>query len=353
MGINPEKNLLEAFKQKQRNKIPVCLDDKVDEILSWYTDTFTKDKKTKVGAFQSPNVLRNFIEKIAVWYELRYPEYEIENLYSEDKTPSTISDMMFNQNSYVNEQFGYTDGIRAADWEVFYNADVFFKSLSPLEKSYFAIPSYGKLLYINPYYRYTCFHLDENGMVTKSEHMGEYSHGIIKDEELEGLHIRRARYLIKQRNVAIPSDNQIDEAIAKVDNASRLGREILNCAMYRIIDRGGNRIGPRRALLFAKEFKLNVDVPMTYGVDDSDPELRMFINEYLKAGGSLDLVCYLNYFSRSQKYEQVDNILLKDIYQNTPHDLISFYTPEEKALHQGLVNVLAFRGEALSRERKK
>ena len=56
--------------------------------------------------------------------------------------------------------------------------------------------------------------------------------------------------------------------------------------MYRIIERGGNRFGPRRAFLFAKEFGRNIDVPMMYGVDTSDPGLRYFMNEYLKAGGN-------------------------------------------------------------------
>ena len=38
----------------------------------------------------------------------------------------------------------------------------------------------------------------------------------------------------------------------------------LNCVMYRIIERGGNRIGPRRGFLFAKEFGRNIDIPMIF-----------------------------------------------------------------------------------------
>ena len=30
--------------------------------------------------------------------------------------------------------------------------------------------------------------------------------------------------------------------------------------MYRIIERGGNRMGPRRGFLFAKEFGRNIDI---------------------------------------------------------------------------------------------
>lgn len=32
--------------------------------------------------------------------------------------------------------------------------------------------------------------------------------------------------------------------------------------MYRIIERGGNRIGPKRAFLFAKEFGRDIRIPV-------------------------------------------------------------------------------------------
>ena len=57
---------------------------------------------------------------------------------------------------------------------------------------------------------------------------------------------------------------------------------MLDAVMYRIIERGGNRMGPRRGFLFAKEFGRNIDIPMMYGVDYSDPGLRSFIIEYIK-----------------------------------------------------------------------
>ncbi len=110
--------------------------------------------------------------------------------------------------------------------------------------------------------------------------------------------------------------------------------------MYRIIERGGNRIGPRRAFLFAKEFGRNIDIPMMYGVDYSDPGLRSFIIEYIKAGGSKDLVCYRGYFSRKSKNEKLDTISIQDLLLTVSNNAVTFYTPEEDELHQGLVNAL-------------
>ena len=106
-----------------------------------------------------------------------------------------------------------------------------------------------------------------------------------------------------------------------------------------MIQRGQNRIGPRRAFLFAKEFDTNIDIPMIYGIDYSDLNLKIFINEYIKAGGTKDLACYVNYFcSDSDNLEKIITIetLLKSI--NYSND--SFYKPEVDYLHKRLVDIL-------------
>ena len=58
----------------------VILDDKVDMFIKWYTDNIIKGNYTDIGEYYLPIDMRNFIEKVAVWYELRYPEYEINRI---------------------------------------------------------------------------------------------------------------------------------------------------------------------------------------------------------------------------------------------------------------------------------
>ena len=111
--------------------------------------------------------------------------------------------------------------------------------------------------------------------------------------------------------------------------------------MYRIIERGGNRIGPKRAFLFAKEFDRSIDVPMMYGVDTTDPGLREFVNEYLRAGGSLGLACYRNYFFRASDNEKVKIVRISEIVRYCWANTYEKYTKEEHDLHQSLVNSLA------------
>ena len=60
----------------------VILDDKVDMFIKWYTDNIIKGNYTDIGEYYLPIDMRNFIEKVAVWYELRYPEYEINRIIS-------------------------------------------------------------------------------------------------------------------------------------------------------------------------------------------------------------------------------------------------------------------------------
>ena len=111
--------------------------------------------------------------------------------------------------------------------------------------------------------------------------------------------------------------------------------------MYRIIERGGNRIGPRRAFLFAKEFNRNIDIPIKFGIELSDPGLRSFINEYIKLGGNNDLVCYQNYFFRASKYEECSEVTVDEILIIHGCDASKFYSSEEDELHQKLVDVLS------------
>ena len=111
--------------------------------------------------------------------------------------------------------------------------------------------------------------------------------------------------------------------------------------MYRIIERGGNRIGPRRAFLFAKDFGRNIDIPMMYAIDRSDSGLRLFMNEYIKSGGSKDLECYVGYFSRASKKEKLDTVTIQDLILTLWNNAATFYTPEEDELHQRLVNAIA------------
>lgn len=108
--------------------------------------------------------------------------------------------------------------------------------------------------------------------------------------------------------------------------------DMLNLTMYMLINQD-RIVGPRRAYLFAKEFKLNKDIPMMYGINENDKHLRQFINEYLKDGGNKELTCITNYGDK-------DKYLLNFA---TIEKILTFtddYTDEELNLYSKLAESL-------------
>lgn len=346
-----EKKMLMDFKQFREGTISpaatalanhlnsvrsIYLDEKVDDFIEWYGETMVNNKNDEV----SKREMRNFIEKVAIWYELRYPSYEINRMMpGSAQEEKHIDEIMFDKNGYVNKSVDNDSEVRVFDWAEFYNTKSFIQSLPYEEKYFFARPNYPSIVYLNPNGS-THFHLSKKGIVEESEYL--YIHKKeVSDDELEGKHIREVVEILKQKGFAINSNSEIYQAINNYDNMVRQKEEMLDCIMYRIIERGGDRIGPRRGLLFAKEFGRNVDIPMMYGVDRTDPGLREFVNEYIKAGGSKDLMCYVGYFSRNNRKDKLSTISIQDLILTEGNDAATFYTPEEDELHQRLVNILS------------
>lgn len=285
----------------------VNLNEKVDMFIYWYYRNMVLGKYTMIGMYSKPIEMKNFIEKMAVWYELRYPSYEINRLMpGSDQENSKIDDIMFKYNIYLNENLGIDNDAKDLKWSKFYDFNTFFKSL-PSEEAYLLTePTYPNHIYLGK----SCYlYLDSYGHVQRAKGLSEYTGQIIVEDDVEGLHIKDAVKLLKMTSVN--SDNVMN-TIEYVDKRKYQLEKMLDAVMYRIIERGGNRIGPRRGLIFAKEFGRNIDIPMMYGIDTSDPGLENFINEYINAGGNENLVCYENYFNRIYN-SGLDTVSISDI----------------------------------------
>lgn len=326
-----------ALSDHFKNSKMIVLDDKVDEFIDWYTENMVKGHYTDFGEDRFPIEMRNFIEKMAVWYELRYPDYEINRIMpGSSQEQIDINDVMFANNQYTNDILDEDSEIKDLDWDEFYNAQAFIHSLPWSERYVFSRPKYQDIVYWNREHGSAHLHLTRNGFVEWSEYMDVIPG--ISNEDLEGKNIKEVVSMLKEKGIKFPENNEFEKAVKDYDNWIYQKEEMLNCVMYRIIERGGNRIGPRRAFLFAKEFGRNIDIPMAYGVDGSDPGLRLFINEYIKAGGSKNLVCYMGYGSRASKYETLPTTTIQELIMTYNHQ--ADYTPEEDELHQRLVNAL-------------
>lgn len=334
--------LAQAMSNQFLGSRDIYLNKKVDNYIKWYYENMVKGHYTDIGEFWKPIDMRNFIEKMAVWYELRYPDYEINRLMpGSSQELIEINNIMFNDNSYINALLDKDAETRELDWSEFYNSRAFIRSLPWSERYMFTDPKYRRLVYIRSLGTGAHFHLTPNGFIDEAEYIDIYSNSKITEEEIKGIHITEIIKLLKERDIELPENNELELAVEEVENWKKQREGMLDCVMYRIIERGGNRFGPRRALLFAKEFERNIDIPMMYGIDYSDPGLRRFINEYIKLGGSKDLVCYIDYFSRTNDRKRLNTVTIGKLLRTISNDCVTKYTPEETELHQNLVDTLA------------
>lgn len=326
------------------------LDAKVNNYIDWYYENYIKGSYG-VGLVLN---LKNFIEKMAVWYELRYPDYEVQrilsNYVSEDKNINTI---MFKDNKYLKDVFESNSDISYLDWCDFYNANVFFKSLTFNERAFITAPVYSPGLYPKDDYN-SVIYLTSDGFVTQFEGLEDLKTYNIANEDLINKHITEVLKLMKEKHVNLSIVDELEYEISRYNRDIYKKDEFLNAVMYRIMERGGASIGPRRAFLFAQEFNRNIDIPLIYGINLSDPGLRSFMNAYLKAGGSKDLECYTNYYYHTKQSEPLKKIKIQYLIINRWNDLAHKYTEEETKLHQNLVNLLNNRlNEQLKLERNK
>lgn len=313
------------------NLIDYSLDSKIYGFINWCN----KNKCLPIYEKFYQQKLANFIEKMAVWYELRYPDYVIRNAICSN--PKNINKIIFEDNPYIKELLEEDNEVRCLDWNDFYNAKTFINTLPDYEKEYLKKPKYSKYINITTT---TCLELSKKGVILNSKGFEHLTNKKIADKDIIGKNIKEVLIMLKKENIKVPH-NRLELETYLYDREVYFKEELLNCVMYRIIERGGHIVGPRRAFLFAKEFGRNIDVPMRYGVSYYDPELKGFINEYLKAGGSEKLLCYENYFYKEPDIMNISIITIEEVLKKIKDDSFVKYTEEEHELHQRLVDVLS------------
>ena len=352
IGPKPEPQLPAV---REKNKIAkvdvvkdsVILDDKVQDYLDWYKQHMVIGHYTDIGEYHCPREMQNFIEKMATWYELRYPDYEINRMLPCTGQESTsVSKEMFQNNHCVKDLLDEDNDIKYLDWSDFYNFEAFYNSLPSDEKHYFSNPSYPSLLYYDPNRR-GHIHLDREGMILSANGIPFLDNF---ENRCSNVHIKDVVCYIKNNNV--PYGEEFEEAINRYVDSVKSKEGMLDAVMYRIIERGGNRFGPRRAFLFAREFKRDLSIPMIYGYDTSDPGMRKFMNAYFKAGGDPDISCIVNYFSRAHKYEELTRESMRSMIRTNPDSCIKRYTEEEDELHQRLTSILAYKADGDEYQKK-
>ena len=183
-------------------------------------------------------------------------------------------------------------GCNQQQWCDFYNFDKFYLSLSECEKTMLDKPRYPQLIYLVGD-RGFHIHVGGDGTINDAsdvwyERGTGFSKFVIGSEVFEGHNISEMEELAKENGINLNLSN-INKIVDNYTRSASIRNGLLDSIMYRIIEKSGKCYGPRRGVLFAREFERNVSVPVSYG----DATLMM---EYLANDGDENLVCFVNYF---------------------------------------------------------
>ena len=275
------------------------LDSKIAQFIKWYKNNLYD------GKYRTPKEIINFIEKIAVWYELRYPEYEITKMltsvYKEEKD---VTEEMFYKNEKINKILNNSNNKLDLTFSTFYNQTSFINSLPSEESDMLREPTFPSIIYIGSndslvffsafksprYIKTRDSHIHFNSDSTVDEIEGIYGIGY-EEFKFVGLKAEECEKVLRNMKL-LNKKNKLQVEIERYNKELNFRNGLLECVIYRIIDRGGYKIGPKRAFLFAKEFNSNINIPMLYLSDFSTKEQEKFIGDFVKSGGghSLDVL---------------------------------------------------------------
>lgn len=302
---------------------------KIDDFLRWYA-TFLPSWNEKIKVEEEVKSMMNFIEKVAVWYELRYPNFTIfgntEGLVNDWESNLT----MFEENPYIKDLLGEDSVVNDLDWSEFYNTKSFINNLCFKEKDYFVRPSYEKYRLINGYH----LELSKTGRVLSFDGLDHYK---LKKNEVNGKYVKEVVALLKEKEIISPTGNEIDKEIQIYEGKKERKSKMLDAIMYRIIERGDTySIGARRGLLFAKEFKLDLLIPITYEIAlGNDRYIDVFLREANKDEEVREPLKFLVPLFNSKYNEKDVDEMLKTKEEKR----------QEKQLRQKLVNILATKAD--------
>ena len=298
----------------------IDLDKRVDKFLEEYYEYYSK----KIGNYAAKRetlVMKNFIEKVAVWYELAYPD---DKLY--EKFPTKCV-----------------------------NLEDFIKSLPEHERDLLRKPKY---LEECRHYDAICVYRDtldgilngyvtlvvaRNGVIEKSDGVSRFSDSRVSDKDLIGLRLDKAVEVFEKAGVNIDG-TELAKAVEAYQMKLKFYEGMLDAIMYRMIERNNRyyNVGTRRAYIFAKNFGRDVNIPVMYSSLSKDKSYREFINTYVKDGGSLDTECYIGYH-----YDKYTEISKEIQYEKRPlrvnmalSNKSSYNTDEETMLYQRLTDAL-------------
>ena len=316
--------LVDLYKYKFNQSVD--LNKRIDMFYDWFLNS-------KMCGYYNIDI-KELISKLASWYEMRYSDSTLNEMLSSGKIDN-YNCFNFNRNKYIHDNFNDDSDVYFLELSKTLDFGFFIKSLSDNEKVIFkkkklsvnfTKDNYGNTYFLTPNgFIESILDCNDSFLLNKCDRSTHITDVVGFSEGSIDVYINATKERYKG-------------AVMSCYKSAFIRKEVLNCAMYQMLLNNNTEYGTMRALLFAKEFGLDIDIPMIYGVE-RDNYIRQEINFYLKFGGSKDLVCYRNYFD--ERYKNGEEPLEMDSIADMIRKYNGWYTEEEKYLQQELCNVLA------------
>lgn len=268
-----KKKKIDLYKQVKKN---------IEHFIEAHSYDIDKPKE------EAKQDIRDFIEKMAVWFELRYPDLEIKKIFDSNNTEVDVTKEIFYNNPNLADILKNSMTEIDLKWHAFYNYNAFYASLSEEEKRFIKEPCYPDLVYLYRG-RVDHVHLSPEGYVEMYESTFCSSYISSVTDEYKEYHIEEFIEILEKKGKPIDNNSEVYKAINLYSNQNRLRNNIIECVMYRIMMRGDKRQSSlRRAYLFAKEFDNGyISFLADYAVYYEDLDLLRFIrndlgNEYVE-----------------------------------------------------------------------
>ncbi len=304
-------------------KESIDLNNKVEEFISDYRTSLSGMDESDITI--STNKMRNFIEKMAVWYELKFPKDQevdgdhLDEIYGKKTLIKLLSEEekdYLRQPHYPTSVNMFNDGF-----------SVYRVALSP--NGYIQSVDFANVFVREK--------LDGKGLIEAFVRNGKKSIKLsVRVEEIIGLKIEDAISLLESRGFKFTTGDSVICDILKHDQKVKQRKEMLDAIMYRIIERGGEFYGPFRAFMYAKDFNMDIEIPMKYGIESFDFPTRELIQAYVMAGGNPDIECYIGYFRHAADRTNLKTKSIREILAKS-----DYLTQEEFDLYQSLTNTFA------------
>lgn len=277
---------MKLFKKKIEKKdenVVITRKNELDDLIE-----FTKNSEY-LYKFKE-KYIRKFVDKTAIWYQLKYPYESSDDLYS---------------------------------------TSVYLEYLPHKEKVLLKKPSYVYNTRVDKENYSTFIDLTSKGIIKGTYMIYSLGKDKLTEKDIKGKHIKYLLEYIKENNLPLSKDNELEKTILEYENSVYFKEELLRSVCYQMLKNDKSINGVYRCILFINEFHVKInDVLFNKLINKYNIDI---INKYLDSDKANTYIVNIE-----DEKIKINNSKLINLLKEYNYD-IKYYPKEE---YQKLVNIL-------------